>query len=268
MPKQKLIVLPKNEPSAQNGPSSKRRRGFSPRTRWIVILSILFVVALGVVFWFSPIGKISQITFTGNAFTSKEDLLAATRLAKGDAFYGTSAATIQSRLKTIPAIEDATITKQFPGKIDIHITEYPVVAYELATSGELTAILQNGTSVRADDRGVAVEKPVLTQWADFQKEKVALCKVLGTIPNELTSDISEIMPSPTPSFPDRIMIYTRSQFEVITSISLLADKVEYLNQVIETQPPGIITMLEADSYTPFVQQEEEDNTNGDGTGTQ
>ncbi|WP_322905088.1 cell division protein FtsQ/DivIB [Paenibacillus campi] len=267
MPKQRLSIVPKNEPSAQTRPSPKRRRKITPRFKWIVMLSILFVVMLGVVFWFSPLGKISQITFTGNAFTSKEDLLAATKLAKGDAFYGTSAATIKARLQTIPAIEDATITKDFPGKIDIHVQEYPVVAYELATSGELTAILQNGTAVRADDRGVAVEKPVLTQWADYEQEKIALCKVLGTIPNELTSDISEIMPSPTVSFPDRIMIYTRSQFEVITSISLLADKVEYLNQVIETQPPGIITMLEADSYTPFVPQKDDGETD-DGTGTQ
>ncbi|WP_411347522.1 cell division protein FtsQ/DivIB [Paenibacillus sp. WLX2291] len=259
MPKRKLIVVPKNEPTANVRPSVKRKPLISAKTRWIVILSILFVIVAGVVFWFSPVGKISQITFTGNAFTSKTDLFNATRLAKGDAFYGTSASTIKERLLTIPAIKDAVITKHFPGQVNIQITEYPVVAYELASSGELTAILQSGTSVRADDRGVAVEKPVLTQWGDYAKKKVELCKVLGNIPNELTSDISEIMPSPTPSFPDRIMIYTRSQFEVITSISLLSDKVEYLNQVIETQPPGLITMLEADSYTPFKPEAADDS---------
>ena len=67
----------------------------------------------------------------------------------------------------------------------------------------------------------------------------------------MISDISEILPSPTPSFPDRIKLYTRSKFEVITAVSLLRDKVEYLNQVIEMEQPGIITMLEADSYEPF-----------------
>ncbi|WP_046214757.1 cell division protein FtsQ/DivIB [Paenibacillus wulumuqiensis] len=259
MPKQKLVVLPKNESPAGSRPSAGHKRS-GRKNRLIILLSIFFLLVLGIVFWFSPLGKISEITFRGNAFTSKEDLLSVTRLAKGNAFYGTSADTIKERLLSIPAIESAAVTKHFPGKIDVTIKEYPVVAYELAGSGQLTAILQSGASVRADTRGVAVEKPVLTQWADYEAQKVQLCKVLGTIPGELTSDISEIIPSPTPSFPDRIMMYTRSRFEVITSISLLADKVEYLNQVIETQPPGVITMLEADAYTPFNPDDIKDET--------
>ena len=83
------------------------------------------------------------------------------------------------------------------------------------------------------------------------------------IPNQLISDISEIIPSPTVSFPDRIKLYTRSKFEVITAVSLLKDKVEYLNQVIETEEPGLITMLEADSYVPFLLVDSEsENVNG------
>ena len=53
-------------------------------------------------------------------------------------------------------------------------------------------------------------------------------------------------------------MYTRSKFEVITSVSLLRDKVEYLNQVTEMERPGVITMLEADSYVPFVEEVGED----------
>lgn len=249
MVKQKLTVIPSNKPAGNRRPSFNSK--ITRKTRLIILLSLILLVVIGIVFWFSPIGKISQITFKGNTFTAKTDLLNVSGLAKGNAFFGTSATTIEKRLLTISSIQDAEVIKHFPGQIDVTIKEYPVVAYELQDSGELTAILQSGALVRADTRGVAVEKPVLTGWSDFEAQKVQLCKVLGTIPNELSSDISEISPSPTPSFPDRIKIYTRSRFEVITSVSLLADKVEYLNQVIETQPPGVITMLEADAYTPF-----------------
>ncbi|MNP62349.1 Cell division protein DivIB [compost metagenome] len=97
----------------------------------------------------------------------------------------------------------------------------------------------------------------MTGWKEEDPYKTKLSQALAEIPNELTSDISEIVPSPTLSFPDRIKLYTRSHFEVITAISLLKDKVEYLNQVIETEEPGLIKMLEADTYVPFVADDED-----------
>lgn len=96
MPKQKLVVLPKKESSAESRPAAGRKL-FGRKNRLIIVLSIFFLLVLGIVFWFSPLGKISEITFRGNAFTSKEDLLSATRLAKGNAFYGTSEDTLNCR---------------------------------------------------------------------------------------------------------------------------------------------------------------------------
>lgn len=131
------------------------------------------------------------------------------------------------------------------------------MAYELDQDGILEAILSSGAAVSVNETGIAVEKPILTSWGEDDPHKAKLCQALASIPNELTSDISEIVPSPTLSFPDRIKLYTRSHFEVITAISLLKDKVEYLNQVIETEEPGLIKMLEADSYVPFAPVKEE-----------
>lgn len=142
--------------------------------------------------------------------------------------------------------------------MNITIEEFPAVAYELDQQGVLEAILSSGTAVKVNETGIAVEKPILTGWKEDDPYKAKLCQALAVISNELTSDISEIVPSPTLSFPDRIKLYTRSRFEVITAISLLKDKVEYLNQVIETEEPGLIKMLEADTYVPFA-AENEDN---------
>ncbi|MOA64140.1 hypothetical protein D3C78_1901040 [compost metagenome] len=46
-------------------------------------------------------------------------------------------------------------------------------------------------------------------------------------------------------------MFTRTKFEVITAVSVLPEKIEALNAVIETQEPGKITMLLADTYVPF-----------------
>ncbi|MET3543709.1 cell division protein DivIB [Paenibacillus sp. SSG-1] len=252
MPNAQIPVLKEDKP----------KRKASKRIIWILLL--LFIVILSVLFFRSTMSQVTEVHFKGNTFTTRDELLKASGLQVGSQFFGVSPSKVESSLLKVKSIQKATVDKQFPGVINVTIEEYPTVAYELAAEGDLQAILSSGATVSVNNTGIAVEKPILTKWNASDPNKAALCKVLGQIPNELTSDISEIIPSPTESFPDRIKLYTRSRFEVITAISLLKDKVEYLNQVIETEEPGIITMLEADSYVPFEPSGEE---NGDQNAT-
>jgi len=243
-------------------PNKSRKMKTSRKIMFILLLFCL--VLLAVLFFRSPISKISEVQFQGNVFATKEKLLQAGEFNVGDQFFGVSAATLEARLLDVKSVQNVTVDKHFPGVIQIQIQEYITVAYELGQEGSLMAILSNGVMVPVNTSGIAIEKPILTQWNPADPYKLELSQVLGAIPNQLTSDISEIMPSPTVSFPDRIKLYTRSKFEVITAVSLLKDKVEYLNQVIETEEPGLITMLEADSYVPF-QAVDSESENGDGT---
>lgn len=229
----------------------KKPKKMKTSRKIIIILVFLFIALLAVLFFRSPISQISEIDFQGNTFTSRNQLLQQGKFAVGDQFFGVSKSTVIERLEGINSIKLVKVDKQFPGIIKVQIEEYPTVAYELGKDGTLEAILSNGALVSVGSSGIAVEKPILTQWNPNDPNKIKLSQVLEQIPNQLTSDISEIIPSPTTSFSDRIKIYTRSGFEVITSISLFRDKVEYLNQVIETQEPGLITMLEADTYESF-----------------
>jgi len=224
------------------------------------ILLLLFIAILAVVFFRSSASRITQITFEGSKYSTQQELLAQSGLRIGGQFFAVSGDSVQDALLELNTIESVTVEKDFPGIIKIKVEEFPAVAYELDTKGDLKAILSSSAAVPINETGIAVEKPILTNWKATDPFRSKLCKVLASIPNELTSDISEIVPSPTLSFPDRIKMYTRSHFEVITAISLLSDKIEYLNQVIETEQPGLIKMLEADSYVPFYTEtaEEED----------
>lgn len=227
---------------------------------WILLL--LFVALLTILFFRSSVSQVTEIHFTGNTFNTNEQLIKQSGLHIGDQYFGVEPKDVQERLMKLGTIKSAEVVKSFPGEVSIVVTEHPTVAYELSDSGELQAILASGTSVPVTASGIAVEKPILTNWDPDDPNKAVLSEVLAEISGSLTSDISEIMPSPTLSFPDRIKMYTRSKFEVITSVSLLRDKVEYLNQVTEMERPGVITMLEADSYVPFVEEVGEDAEEG------
>lgn len=224
-----------------------------------VILLLLFTALLAVIFFRSSISRITIIDFQGSKYSTSEELLAQSGMRVGGQYFAVSAKDVEESLLKLKTIQNVTVEKDFPGVIRVKIEEFPAVAYELEQGGILKAILSSGAAVPVNDTGIAVEKPILTNWDADDPNKAKLCQALASIPNELTSDISEIVPSPTLSFPDRIKLYTRSRFEVITAISLLKNKVSYLNQVIETEQPGLIKMLEADSYVPFqvVSDEEE-----------
>nr|WP_152392206.1 FtsQ-type POTRA domain-containing protein [Paenibacillus guangzhouensis] len=218
----------------------------------LLILLLLFVVILAVLFFRSSVSKISEIQIKGYHMITKEEILLKSGLHVGDQFFGTSKETISERIRKIQAVEDVKIDLQFPGVIQINVQEFPAVAYQISQgNGQITGILSNGTNVLLQQDHVLVEKPILTQWKSGDPLLAQLCKQLAMIPDELLTDISEIIPDPTKAYPDRIKMYTRSQFEITTSISLLKDKAEYLNKVIETQQPGLITMLAADTYKPF-----------------
>jgi cell division protein FtsQ len=234
-------------------PVRKRRSG----KKLLAALLLLFIVILGVLFFNSSISKISSVEVEGERMVGVETIYKAAGVKAGDAFFGTTAGTIETRVKTLKPIDKVQVIKSFPGKIKIVVQEYPIVAFELSNKGEISALLSNGAEVPAS-AGVVADKPVLTGWKEADPVKTELCKQLAEIPAESLSDFSEIMPFPSKSYPDRIKIYTRTRFEVITAASLLPEKIDMLNGVIESQDPGIITLLLADKYAPFVPEEESD----------
>lgn len=229
------------------------------------ILFLLVLILLCVLFFRSSLSKISVITFEGNTYLTDEELQEISGLAIGAPFFGTSANNIEGRLSNVPSIEGVTVDKSFPGKIAITVQEFPLVAYELTSEGRLNGLLANGTKISLENGSMPMEKPILTGWASDDPNLSKLCATLANIPDALTAEISEITPSPSVSYPDRIKMYTRSYFEIISAISVLPKKAEYMNIIMDSQDPGTLTLLEADTYTPYTSFEDESNRENDTT---
>ncbi|WP_068784973.1 cell division protein FtsQ/DivIB [Paenibacillus phocaensis] len=253
--------MPKANVPVLKEPAPKKRSGRKIKT----ILILLFLALLCVLFFRSSLSKISVITFEGNTYTTETELLEVSGLQVGAPFFAVSADQIARKLEGVPSVKQATVDKSFPGGISIHIEEYKVAAYELTEDGALRGLLANGTRIGLKGGSMPVDKPILTGWKADDASLIKLCRTLSQIPDELTADISEIVPSPTLSYPDRIKMYTRSRFEIISAISLLAKKAEYMNEILQTQDPGKLTMLDADSYVPYSAEENGESGQNDTT---
>ncbi|MEK4250488.1 cell division protein FtsQ/DivIB [Paenibacillus sp. FSL W7-1287] len=227
----------------------------------ITIIVILFIALLIIVFFNSSLSKITEIQVTGAQFTSNAEIINDADLKVGDSFLFSSSKKIKESLLRNSSIQNVDVSKKFPGIVKINVQEYKVVAFELSENGDLIALLASGASVVTNsERMQIMDKPILTGWQSDDMNKKELMKQLSTIDNALLSDLSEISPIPSSAFPDRILIFTRTKFEVITAISLLREKVGTMNGVIESQAPGRLTLLLADTFVPFDIEAEEDES--------
>ncbi|MFL1674235.1 FtsQ-type POTRA domain-containing protein [Paenibacillus thiaminolyticus] len=236
-------------PPLPGKPPKKKRAA----AKLIWLLSILCIVLLVVLFFRSPISKVTEVRWIGEHFVTKDELGEVSGLKPGEPFFGTSEATISARIQEkFPYVKSVKMVKHFPGVVEVYVHEYAAVAYELSADGQVLACLENGTVVKPSAQlKTVLEKPVLTKWDGQAEVRGLLSQQLAKIPKGLLADISEISFYPSSSYPDRIKMYTRSGFEVVTTVSALPDKITYLSGVVETQEPGRITMLKADSYIPY-----------------
>ena len=231
-------------------PKPKRKGG----RRLLGVIYSLFIVLLLVLFFRSSLSKISEVTVSGGRFAAESEILAAAGVEPGDPFFWPTSDAIAKRVEKLDSVASAVVRKTFPGKLHIEVTEHPAVTYGLTADGAITAILSNGKELPIGADAI-VDRPVLRGWNGREADKLKLVDALSLLPDDLLADFSEIAPYPSEAWPDRIRIYTRTRFEIITAVSLLAEKADTIRAVIETQEPGSITLLLADRYVPYTEED-------------
>ncbi|MGG1553127.1 MULTISPECIES: cell division protein FtsQ/DivIB [Paenibacillus] len=232
-----------------------------PRARsnrkMLIFLILFFITVLVVLFFQSSLSRISQIEIEGNELIAPDVIEQASQVAVGDRFFAASSSAIAARVAKLPMIQHADVDKHFPGLLKITVQEFPKVAFQLTADGKKQAVLADGAvTTLPPGTSIPLDMPILTGWDDSNPNKAALCKALGEIPQSALSDVSEIKPEPSESYPDKIKLYTRSQYEVITTIAYLPDKIDSLPGYIASLQEqhisnGVITLLEAEYHTPY-----------------
>lgn len=233
----------------------EKRRSRSSR-KLIVFLVLLFISLLAVLFFRSSLSKIAQIEIAGNSALTAEEIGQVLGIAVGDNFFPFRSANVETRVRQLQAVENVTVSKKFPGLVRVVIEEYPRVAFQINASGGKDMLLANGLAIPVNDPGIVVDKPILSGWSENDPWKSKLTETLRRLPDKTLAEISEIKPSPTKTYEDKIKMYTRTQFEVYTTVTYLPDKIQYLDEMIEQVAEkdvssGVFELLEANTHIPF-----------------
>lgn len=221
----------------------------------LLILFVFFIIVFIILFFNSSISRIDTIDIRGNHFLTKQQIGQASEIELDDHFFAVRKNVIEKKVKDLELARSVKVTKRFPGHVIIEVEEYPKVAFQIMEDGTKSAVLANGTAVPIDGEAI-LDMPILTGWEANDPIKSKLSRVLETIPQEQLADISEIKPLPSAAYPEKIKLYTRSYFEVITTVEFLAEKMSYLDDIIQELneddiTSGELTLLEADIHTPF-----------------
>jgi cell division protein FtsQ len=247
------LSLDTTVPVMKPSPSPKRGSG-----KLLGLVIVFFITLFVILFFQSSISKISDIQITGNELVPAEEIAETAGVRVGDHFFMTQSAAVRKRLRTHPFIESVEVTKAFPGVFRIQVKEFRRVAFQLAADGTREVLLADGSAlpVAGQAAGVPLDMPILSGWSPDDPMKILLCAALANVPPHYLSDISEIKPEPSVAYPDKIKIYTRSKYEVFTTIEYLPGNMEYLGFVTAElmergKPTGVITMLEQIRHASF-----------------
>ncbi|MCR8634960.1 cell division protein FtsQ/DivIB [Paenibacillus radicis (ex Xue et al. 2023)] len=225
--------------------------------RLLVFLFLFFITLLCVLFFQSSFSKVSSVEIQGQELLTAEAIGQASGVKAGDHFFSISSSQIEDRVKALKMVQSANVSKHFPGVIRIEVKEFPKVAYQFGENNQPQAILADGSVITVSNEvNFILDKPILSGWANNEAMKIKLCQVLQEVPLSYLTDISEIKPEPSESYPDKIKMYTRSQFEVITTVGYLPEKLKYLDSYIANLKEnkintGVLKLLEADTHAPF-----------------
>lgn len=240
-------------------PSKRRGR------KLVFLLFVFFTTVLIILFFRSSLSRITEIVVEGNELVPTEQIEQTTGVVAGDHFFGLSVSEVAKRVESMKMIQSAEVTKRFPGKLLIHVQEQPKVAFQFDAEGRQEFVLADGSTSPVQGLSVMIDMPILSGWSDHDPYKVQLCKIMSEVSESLFYEVSEIKPIPSESYPDRIKMYTRKGFEVITTIEYLPDKIQYLSAFMDNLldsgvNSGVLTLLEVDSHHALNEAEDEQST--------
>jgi cell division protein FtsQ len=238
-------------------PKIKEQRKQKTNRRLITFILLFFLMVLLIVYFQTPISKVSTIEISGNQNVPAKTIKAESGIESGSTeFWSLNQAQTEDNIKKIKLIKGAEVSKVIPNKIHIRVEEYESIAY-LEKEAQYFPVLENGTVL--PEGGLPKEgMPILADWNDENKRK-QLAEQLIKLPESINRSISEIYYTPTDSDSSHITLYMNDGFIVSASLKTFSEKMKsYPKMVKEIKPgaKGIIHLEVATYFEEFPQEKQ------------
>jgi cell division protein FtsQ len=218
-------------------PKLKEHRKQKSNRRLISFLSVFFILILLVIYFQSPLSKVSSIDVAGNETVSKEEIIKRSGITENSGFWSINEKEVNDALSDLDQIQNIKLDKQLPNKVTILVEEYQKVAY-IVKDSQYSPILENGKTLDPLSGTFPDDAPLLIDWKKAEEiEEMAL--ELMSLPKSVRNAISEIYHTPEKTDPWHVTLFMNDGYEVRATVRSFSKKMmDY---------PAIVSKLEPDS---------------------
>ncbi|MDX8364974.1 cell division protein FtsQ/DivIB [Cytobacillus sp. IB215665] len=260
MGKEKVVVL------EDRVPKLKQQRKQKVNRRLIYYILFFFLMIITIVYFQSPLSKVSSISVSGNHHVSTEEIIDLSGVSTKNSFWSVNENSITQSISAHEEIAEVSVQKQFPNKVLILVTETRRIGYMLNES-RFYPILENGKSLTDEKQSVSSpDAPVFVNWSSSDDVDMMI-EELVQLSDEVSNSISEIHHTPTPSDPLHITLYMNDGFEVSGTITNFSRKMAFYPSIVNHLDPsvkGIIDIEVGSFFSPYNQHKEEQESENQG----
>jgi cell division protein FtsQ len=177
------------KPAARNRP----HRQVEIRRRWVALLSVLTVIAVVYLLFFSSMLGAKDVSVTGSRTVTADQIRATAAVPLDTPLLRLSTDEIRDRVAAMPGIATVEVSRSWPGTVEITVTERTAIAFFDSGPG--------GDGVHLVDGGGVVFKTVPARPAGLPELRLpkvsaddpvtrAVTAVLGVIPEQLLKQVT------------------------------------------------------------------------------
>lgn len=213
-------------------PKLKQQRKQKANRRFILYISLFFVLVLFVLYFQSPLSKVQTIKVSGNIHVLTNEIQALSGLHIGTSFWKVQTETIAKRIGTHDQIARVKVSRKFPNHINIEINEFSRVAY-LVEGTSYYPILETGQLLsKGNLNDIPADAPLLMNWKQSE-ELQEMAAQLRKVPTSVLNSISEIHLSPDDIDPYHITLYMSDGHEVSATVRDFSKKISNYPNIVE-----------------------------------
>ncbi|QRP48767.1 cell division protein FtsQ/DivIB [Amycolatopsis sp. FDAARGOS 1241] len=163
------------------------------RRRWVALLSVVTIVALGYLLFFSSLLGVKEVSVLGAKTVSADQLRGVAAVPVGKPMLLLDVDGIRDRVARVPDVATVDVSRSWPNTVEISVTERTAIAFFDSGPG--------GDGVHLVDGGGVVFKTVTARPVGLPELKLpkvsvddpvtrAVTAVLGVIPAELRKQVT------------------------------------------------------------------------------
>lgn len=260
--KQDNVIYDERIPRLKENPKQEKSN-----KRFIILVLLFFLLIIAIIYFQSPLSKLSHVQINGNEILNEEQLLNQAKLGIGMSYFNFSKTNIKKRLEEMIEVEEVEVERVLPNKLNITVQEYPIVSFWLEDNQLYPVISSGYILMNRPWKLQRVNHPILNEWPN-KDGLIELSRELNKLSLFVRSRISEIRLTPIVSDPYRLAVYMIDGYEVRTSIRNFAENMSWYPHYVELarlegEEEGIFYLLDGKWYVnPTRQDKNEPDVEG------